>query len=114
MARVYTEEDKKRVIQFMVDNPTLTNQQVFERCGVCKSTFYHWKREPWFQEMYHQLCQARFKELESLAVKRLGEQVDTGVFSAIKYVLDGRGYNATQKVDVNVPTVINVSIEGDE
>jgi hypothetical protein len=65
---------------------------------------------PEFMEYYHTLCQSRFKELESLAIQQLEANVRKGNMKAIEYALDYLGYHATQKVEADINTDINITI----
>lgn len=110
----YNDERKIQIMRYWVDNPSLTYEQIAKDMKVSSKTFYLWRRDKWFMEKYHELCKERFKTLQALAVEKLGEQVKGGSFNAVKYVLDSQGYNATQKIETNTPTIITVSIEGDQ
>lgn len=112
MARL-TKEKKRQVLEYWVNNPTLTYADICRDMEIGDKTFYSWRHQDQFMEEYHKLCSKRFKSLQAIAVQKLGEKVFTGEFQAVKYVLDNQGYNATQKVEANVPTVISVSIEGE-
>ena len=107
-------ERKRQILKYWVFNPHLTYEQICKDMKISGKTFYTWRQQPQFMDQYHKLCQGRFKTLQAIAVQKLGEQVIEGNFSAVKYVLDNQGYNATQKIETNSPTVINVTIEGDE
>ncbi len=107
-------ERRSDIIKYWVFNPDLSYEQICKDMKISSKTFYLWRQDPQFMEQYHKTCQGRFKALQALAVQKLGEQVRDGSFSAVKYVLDNQGYNATQKIETNSPTVITVSIEGDQ
>ena len=107
-------ERKKDILKYWVFNPQLSYEQICKDMKISSKTFYLWRQDEKFMEQYLKLCQKRFSCLQALAVQKLGEQVQEGNFSAVKYVLDNQGYNATQKIETNTPTVITVTIEGDE
>ena len=112
MANTSSEAKREAVLQYWVNNPTATYTQIQKECKVSETAFYRWRKEKEFMDRYHQLCQERFAGLEAKAVAKLEEQVDDGNFSAIKYVLDGQGYAASQKLDINSNT-IKVTITDD-
>ena len=107
-------ERKQDILKYWVFNPHLSYEQICKDMKISSKTFYLWRQDEQFMEQYHKMCQGRFKSLQALAVQKLGEQVQEGSFSAVKYVLDNQGYNATQKIEASTPTVITVSIEGDQ
>ena len=107
----YSEERKEEIFRYWVNNPLLTYEQIAKDCKVASKTFYLWRRDEQFMERYHQLCEERFKTLEAQAIEKLSDQVREGNWNAVRYVLDNRGFGAAQKIDVNTPTVITVSIE---
>ena len=106
------EARKEEVLQYWVNNPTLPYEQIYKNCNIGKKTFWMLRKDQAFMDRYHQLCQQRFAGLEAKAVAKLEEQVDEGNFSAVKYVLDGQGYAAAQKIDLET-NVIKVSLTDD-
>lgn len=68
-----------------------------------------------FQKALQEEMQRGFKDLAVKARKKLGQLIDSpndGVaLGACKEVLNKAGYMETQKIDANVETTINVSIE---
>lgn len=105
------EDRKRRTLEIWVDNPTLKLEDIAKMARISDKTFYRYRQDKEFMEEYHRMCQDRFKNLEAKAISKLEEQLDNGNFSAVKYVLDGQGYLPNQKIDINTPTVIQVSID---
>lgn len=105
---------KQRLLaELMVAKPELTNLQYAEEVSIDPKTVYKWKKEQEFQDYLHELCLDRFRDLETLAIEKLQENMNKGNQKAIEYALDYLGYKATTKVDANVTgeQTINISIE---
>lgn len=62
--------------------------------------------------IYKELCQQKYKELESVAMNKLGEMAAAGNWNAVKYILDGVGYKPEDKTKVSVEadSAINLTI----
>lgn len=62
--------------------------------------------------IYKELCQQKYKELESVAMNKLGEMAASGNWNAVKYILDGVGYKPEDKTKVSVEadSAINLTI----
>ena len=105
-------ERQNALLEYWVNNPNKTYIEICKDCKVAKETFARWRKSEEFMERYKALCQQRFKELEAQAVEKLANAVDKGEWNAVKYVLDGQGYSATQKLDVSTNT-IKVTITDD-
>ena len=106
------EERKKNVLEYWVNNPNQTYEQICKATGIARKTFLDLRRNEDFMKQYKELCQQRFKELEAKAIEKLVGQLDDNQWNAIKYVLDNQGYSAAQKVDLNTNT-IKVTITDD-
>ena len=103
---------KQRLLaELMVSKPELTNLQYAEEAGIDPKTVYKWKKEQEFTDYVHELCLAKFEGLEKLAIQKLQENMARGNQKAIEYALDYLGYKATQKIDADVSTDINITIE---
>lgn len=113
MGTGYTNQKKMDVIQYWVNHPQETNQEIAKHNNIAHTTFYRWRNDKWFMEQYHKLCKKRFSGLQALAISKLTTHLEEGHFNAVKYVLDSQGYNATQKIVAESPTTIMVTIEGD-
>ena len=102
---------QRALAELMVSNPELTNLQYAEEAGIDVKTVYKWKKEQEFQDYVHELCLAKFEGLEKLAIQKLKENMAKGNQKAIEYALDYLGYKATQKVEADVNTDINITID---
>lgn len=103
-------------IQYMLDNPMCTVRDVARSLNVNESTIHNWRKLQIFWDEYHKQCDKKFKSYESLAVKKLIENVEQGNQKAIEYVLDYSGYKSSQDVNVNSDSgftiEVNINNEG--
>ena len=70
-----------------------------------------WRKMPEFQEEMKRRLADQWKNAESLAQRRMIELADSGCFQANKYILDSLGYAPVQKIEADVKTDINITIE---
>ena len=104
-------ERQRRVIDAWCANPLLPYPQIAKLAGVSDVTFWRYRQDENFMKMYHEACEKRFKSLESKALEALEAHLEQGNFQAVKYILDGLGYKATEKVEANVYTDVTINIE---
>ena len=97
-------------LEVWIENPLLPYDTIADMAGVGKKTFWRYRQDPDFMAKYHELQKQKFAALEGKGVALLEEQMDKGNWNAIKYVLDGTGYKATEKVETSGTTTINVSV----
>lgn len=91
--------------------PEMKEKDIAAEVNISQKQLWVWKTKvPEFMEYYHTICQSRFKELESLAIEKLEANVRKGNQKAIEYALDFLGYHATQKVEADINTDINITI----
>lgn len=102
---------QKALAELMVLKPELTNVEYAKEIGIDPKTLYKWKKTDEFQDYLHQCCQDKFKDLEKLAIEKLKENMAKGNQKAIEYALDYIGYKATTKVEADLNTDINITIE---
>jgi hypothetical protein len=93
---------QKALAELMVAEPNLRYDQYAERVGISTKTCYVYRQNPELQDYVSELCKKRFRHLETLAIKKLEEQVDRGNFKAVQYVLDNRGYKVPEESNVNL------------
>lgn len=91
--------------------PEMKEKDIAAEVNISQKQLWVWKTQiPEFMEYYHSICQKRFKELEGLAIEKLEANVRKGNQKAIEYALDYLGYHATQKVEADINTDINITI----
>ena len=100
-----------RLAELMAAEPELTNEEYAERIGVNPSTVYAYKKLEEFQDYLHECCVKEFKAAEKLAIRRLIENADSGNQRAIEYLLNYLNYQPATKIEANVATDINITVE---
>ena len=107
-----TLKPKQRLLaELMAIAPDMTNADYAREIGIDEKTLYRWKKEEIFKEYLHQVCKEKFKDLERMAIKQLGEKVEAGYMDAILYVLNNTGYKPDDNVNVNANGItLNVTV----
>ena len=101
-----------RAAELLALFPDMKEKDIAAEVGISQKTLWMWKTQfPEFMEYYHTLNERKFKELESLAIAKLEANVRKGNQKAIEYALDYLGYHATQKVEADIKSDINITIE---
>lgn len=103
----------KLCAEILVNNPEKSIEDVANEIGVHRATLWKWRQRDDYKEYEHQLCHARFLDLEKLAIQKLKENATKGNQKAIEYLLDYIGYKASEKIDVRSGD-ININIVGDD
>lgn len=101
----------RRVINVWVTNPNDSYEKIAEKAGINPKTFYTYRQNPEFMEMFHEACRLRFNGLEAKALRVLDSQLENGNFQAAKYILDGLGYKPTEKLEASVSSDVVINIE---
>ena len=99
-----------QVATVWVENPHLTIEEIAKKARIGESTFYRYRRDDTFMAIYKEKCQQKYKELESQAIGKLAELVNSGNWNAVKYVLDGVGYKPEDKTKVSVEAAPSIEI----
>lgn len=100
-----------RAAELMALRPEMKDKEIAAEVGISKKTMWVWKTKiPEFMEYYHSICESAFKDMESLAVQKLRENVVKGNQKAIEYALDYLGYQATTKIDAKIDNDITITI----
>lgn len=106
----YLLERYRKVATVWVENPYLTFGEISKLCKISENTFYNYRQDDTFMAIYKELCQQKYKELESVAMNKLSELVDSGNWNAVRYVLDGVGYKPEDKTKVSVEAAPSIEI----
>ena len=103
-----------KAIELMVYTD-MQKQEICKELGVAGNAISRWLAREDFQQALQAEMHRGFSDLAIKARRKLGKLVDSkndGVaLGACKEVLNKAGYMETQKIDANVETTINVSIE---
>ena len=103
---------KQRLLaELMATEPTLTNEEYARRIPIDPKTLYKWKKTDEFQDYLHECCKQEFKAAEKLAIRSLIKNAEKGNQRAVEYLLNYVGYQATQKVDMDMHNDIVINIE---
>ena len=103
---------QQAVLEYWVNHPYDSLTQIQNRTNTSKTQFYKWRQDKEFMEEYHNLCRQKFEDMEALAIQKLNELADKGNWNAVKYIMDGAGFAAAQKIDLDT-NVIKVTIDDD-
>jgi hypothetical protein len=100
----------KKCAEILVNEPEKPIHEVADELGVNRATLWKWRQREDYKEYEHQLCHARFLDLEKLAIEKLKENASKGNQKAIEYLLNYIGYKPTEKVEVT-DKIISIEIE---
>ena len=102
---------QQKAAELLALRSDMKEKEIAAEVGISAKQLWKWKTTiPEFMEYYHELCEKRFRDIESLAVEKLKDNVIKGNQKAIEYALAYLGYKATQKVEAEVNTDINITI----
>lgn len=99
------------LLEAMLAHPKLSDVKLGELLELNNKTVGKWRKEPEFQEEMKRRLQEQWKDAERLAQKRMIELADGGCFQANKYILDSLNYAPAQRIEAEINTEINISIE---
>jgi transposase len=113
MAKRITEKQEQALI-LLTSGEGMTYTAISAAIGIDRKTLYRWLHEPQFASF-----QARLKELEDerwisivdVAKKSAYKLCEDGNQKMVEFVLKNEGYNPTTKVEADVKTDINITIE---
>ena len=90
-------------------------QEICKELGVAGNAISRWLAREDFQQALQAEMHRGFSDLAIKARRKLGKLIDSNndgvALGACREALNKAGYMETQKVDTNVETTINVSIE---
>lgn len=102
----------KKCAEILVNEPEKPIEEVAKELEVHRATVWKWRQRQDYKDYEHELCHARFLDLEKLAIQKLKENATKGNQKAIEYLLDYIGYKASEKIDVRSGE-ININITGE-
>ena len=98
-------------IEAMLANPSASYVQLAEMVGCNRNTITEWKKNKEFMEEYQRRLKEMWKDSEVIAVKTMINLASNGDFKASKYILDSMDYAPVQRIEADVNTNIEISIE---
>lgn len=99
-------------IELMLAYPTMSISKLAEKVGVNRNTISDWRRNNTeFIEEYKRRLREKWEGHEVIAMQTMQKLAENGDFKASKYILDSLGYNATQKIEADINSEINIVVE---
>jgi len=99
------------LLELMLANPMMPDTKLAELMELNNKTVGKWRKMPEFQEELKKRLAEQWKNAESLAQKKMIELANEGCFQANKYILDSLGYAPATKIEADVKTEFNITIE---
>ena len=99
------------LLEAMLAHPNLSDVKLGQLLNLNNKTVGKWRKEEEFQEEMRKRLQAQCKDAERLAQRKMIELANDGNFQANKYILDSLGYAPTQKIEAEINSEINITIE---
>lgn len=99
------------LLEYMLSNPNTPVTKCVEDCGIPRRTYYNWKEKGEFQAELDKRIREKWKDSERLATETMINLCAKGDYAAAKYILDNLGYKPVDKVQADIHTDINITIE---
>ena len=115
MARKKRLTDKQlKALELLTCGKGLSYGEIAEAVGVNRKTLYDWRTEPQytlFQQELKRLNDERWLATVDLAREAAAKLCIDGNQRMVEFILKNEGYNPTQKVEADLHTDINITIE---
>jgi uncharacterized protein YbgA (DUF1722 family) len=98
-------------IEVMLAHPDASYMKLAEMIGVNRNTITAWKHNETFMAEYKRRLKEIWADSEAVAVRTMISLATEGDFKASKYILDSMDYAPTTKIEADVKTDINITIE---
>ena len=105
---------QKKAIELLTSGEGLNLKEVAEQVGVNPKTLWSWRNLPeyvTFQEELKRINDERWQAAVDAARQGAIKLCQNGNQKMIEFVLKNEGYNPTQKVEADISTDINITIE---
>lgn len=102
---------QKALLEYMLANPNLPETVCARACGVPNSTYFDWKKKGEFTAELDRRIKEMWADSERVAVDTMVSLCREGEYAAAKYILDNLGYKPVDRIEANVKTDINITIE---
>ena len=99
------------LLEAMLAQPMLSDVKLGQLLNLNNKTVGKWRKEPEFQAELKARLQQQWKDAESLAQRKMIDLAAEGNFQANKYILDSLGYAPTHKIEADINTDINITID---
>lgn len=107
-------EKQLKALELLTCGKGLTYTAIAEEVGVHRKTLWEWLNKPQyvtFQEELQRLNDERWKTLVDAARASALRLVQKDNQKMVEFILKNEGYNPTQKVEADLHTDINITIE---
>lgn len=107
-------EKQMKALELLTCGKGLTYTAIAEEVGVDRKTIWRWLNEPQyvpFQEELQRINDERWKSIVDAARASALRLVQKDNQKMVEFILKNEGYNPTQKVEADLHTDINITIE---
>lgn len=107
-------DKQQQALELLTSGKGMTYTQVADAVGVNRKTLYRWLNEPQFasfQQELEQVNEERWRATVDAARAAAMRLVESNNQKMVEFVLKNEGYNPTQKVEADLHTDINITIE---
>lgn len=98
----------KLCAEILVNDPERKIGDIAQELGVDRKTLWKWRQRDDYKAYEHELCHARFMDLEKLAIQKLKENATKGNQRAIEYLLDYAGYKPKDQQEIQMDAKIEI------
>jgi transcriptional regulator with XRE-family HTH domain len=105
---------QRKAIELLTSGEGLNLKEVAEQAGVSPKTLWNWRNGNDFTEFQEELAKINHERWQAAVdAARQGaiKLCKDGNQKMIEFVLKNEGYNPTQKVEADISTDINITIE---
>ena len=102
---------QKALIEAIIAYPSAPHTELAEIVGINRNTITVWKRDAEFQAALDARLKEVWKDSEAIAITTMRKLAAEGNFQGAKYILDSLGYAPTHKIEADLHTDINLTIE---
>lgn len=99
------------LIEALMANPMTTDVDLAKKLCINRNTVREWKNKPEFREELQRRLREKWEDSERMAVATMQMLAQQGDYKASKYILDSLGYAPVQKVEADIHSDINITIE---
>lgn len=107
-------DKQKLALELLTCGRGMKYKDIAEEVGVNPKTLWDWRNEPeftLFQEELNRINEQRWLATIDIARESAAKLCAEGKSDMVKFVLQNAGYNPTQKIEAEVNTDINITIE---
>lgn len=108
-------QKQEKFINAYMENPILPMKEYAVNLGINPSTVYNWKSKNTngFADELEKRLNQKWEEAKHAASETMFSLCREGDFKAAKYILDYSGFAPATKIEADVNTTINITIDGE-